>query len=817
MKCTECKRDFSCIKKYIVHIEYAHKVANYYKCPINSCHRLYNRRDTFKKHVITNHSEHIVVKDKFIGNVTSPQTKNPSKSATGEKSCSDDSTNNTNIFDINAALKKFNDVLQKAVIHFIAKFYDDLSFNRSMIQDIIIRVGSLMKSGVFDIIKDCCSQIFGNIENTKDNLNGITNMINMLENLFDPLNTDYKRIKYFNDSNMLIKPIEQILGVTYQQKKENNEKIMALKNNYSYFVPMRQSLKTFLEIPKVFKTILNYQQKLLDTFNEKKSCMAHLVHGSLWRKLRSLFPDDQIVFPLIVYFDDFEPLNPIGSHAGSYKIGSVYYSIGTVPSEYSSRLENIFLALLFYSGDRLHFGNKKTFDIIIKELTFLEKVGINITTDENVLVNVKFCLVALTGDNLGVHTILGLNESFSSTHYCRFCIDSKTNMNNQTVENPRLIRIKDQYEEHFENKLGIKELCIWNEIPSFHIYENFCCDLMHDIFEGVLRYDMAVIVSKLIRETHFNLERLNSRIKYFTFSKCEKNICSEIKKHHLSNDGCIIMSAAEMLNLTRNFAFIIGDLVPQGNKIWKFYLVVLEMVHIITSTAFTSETLQYLSSLIKVHNEEYMNISGQHLKPKFHFLVHYPRIIEKIGPPILLSCMRFEAKHKDLKNVSHTITCRKNLPLSLASRNQQKFCYRLMASEGFNNKINFGKIDDIDEDQRIILQSNFLQSGQFFCTHFYELNGVRYDINAVMWYKEENDIPIFFQIKNIYVDKTNSMDIYFYGLLLESVNYSEHFYAYKVKESNIVKVLKVAQLSSEFPTILHKVKDDCFVTKFCTG
>lgn len=82
--------------------------------------------------------------------------------------------------------------------------------------------------------------------------------------------------------------------------------------------------------------------------------------GKLWKSLRKKF-NAKTDFPIFLFFDDFEPLNPLGSRAGNYKIGALYMSLGSVPLEYCSLLENIFLIQLTYSSDRTTHGNKNVF------------------------------------------------------------------------------------------------------------------------------------------------------------------------------------------------------------------------------------------------------------------------------------------------------------------------------------------------------------------------------------------------------------------------------------------------------------------------
>lgn len=51
-----------------------------------------------------------------------------------------------------------------------------------------------------------------------------------------------------------------------------------------------------------------------------------------------------IVIAIIVYFDDFEPNNAIGSRSGSHKIGGVYIKIACLPDHLNYKLAHIYAA-----------------------------------------------------------------------------------------------------------------------------------------------------------------------------------------------------------------------------------------------------------------------------------------------------------------------------------------------------------------------------------------------------------------------------------------------------------------------------------------
>jgi len=98
---------------------------------------------------------------------------------------------------------------------------------------------------------------------------------------------------------------------------------------------------------------------------------------------------------------------------------------------------------------------------------------------------------------------------------------------------------------------------------------------MHDIPEGVARYDMALIISGLIYQGCFMLNELNDRICLFNYGITErKNVPPIIRETNIKK-GSIVISASEMLCLIRYFSLIVGELVPRSSEFWKLYRLLL--------------------------------------------------------------------------------------------------------------------------------------------------------------------------------------------------------------------------------------------------
>lgn len=196
---------------------------------------------------------------------------------------------------------------------------------------------------------------------------------------------------------------------------------------------------------------------------------------------------NKMLFPFLLYFDEFKTNNPIGSHAGMQKLGAIYISLPSFPPEHTSKLENIFLIYLFNSLGKKKVG-KNLFRHLISEINCIEESGINVFVN-NQSYQIYLSLALIVGDNLGLHSILGFTECFVSNYSCRFCHSSEEECHTQVSQSNENLRNIDNYIVDVNTKnvtlTGIVESCIWNNVNSFHVVYNYSVDLMHDLLKGV--------------------------------------------------------------------------------------------------------------------------------------------------------------------------------------------------------------------------------------------------------------------------------------------------------------------------------------------
>jgi hypothetical protein len=418
---------------------------------------------------------------------------------------------------------------------------------------------------------------------------------------FENLSTEAGRIRLFKSKNLFVAPENvQFEGVNCATSKPFVMQYISIKKTLQVVLGRHDCLKKAQLYMKTTSNILN---DLKDATSFRNVC------------------SDQLL-PYVLYYDDFESGNPLGSHKGVHKIGAVYMSLRCLPPPSNSKLRNIYLVALFHSAAREKLGNTRMFSCLIDEICELETSGIVING-----IHCRFLMCGILGDNLGLNSVLGYTESFNANFYCRFCKMSKLDAQHSTREKASLLRNIVNYEddllEEDLSSTGIKERCAFNRIPSFHATKHLFVDVMHDIMEGVANYDISSIFSYYVDNFVVSLEHLNNRIQcfpYASFNISNKPPC--IKKSKLKT-GDIGFNASEMHALIYCLPLIIGDLVPARCEVWQFFLLLYKIVQISSSKSVTIATSEYLDVIVEEHNERYKRLFRKTLKPKFHFLTHY--------------------------------------------------------------------------------------------------------------------------------------------------------------------------------------------------
>lgn len=815
--CPLCSDEFNDTLLWWAHIHLKHKprLKESVDCPQINCFRSFNNLYSLKKHLSLVHIQS-EVSEKVSDNAPTNNLDIPSPSNNLDPfelfTCNEISRNNSsdellttesdqivntdnlprqekNIVSVKKPKVEFTDKdlgninkrVEKSALSFITKLYANPKVSRALIQEI---VGNLMSfnASMLEIVKEIINEIrTGDDVDINDSLEDI---LNTLSNPFNDFRTEYMRQQQLKREGFFKKPSTYFID-TYTDKRTNKRKVeLDIAKATGQMISMKHTLKKFLELPNVFDKIMTYKER---EQARTDNCVSSYVRSEHWKKIESRFKGE-IVWPLFKFIDDVELNAPLGPHTLINKIGAVYYQIGCMPPEYASKLENIFVSQIHNSLDRKTFGHDDVFRPLLVDLKFLEEKGIVINT-KNGKKRIYFVLALILGDNLGLNECLGFTTSFNSTNYCRFCISPMSEMRKLIQESPKYLRTKLSYFLHAKNKeYGVDQDSVFNKLTYFHTMDNLYCDIMHDFFDGLLRYLMPRIIKMLIddKNVDLDLETLNNRIRFFGFGCCGSNTPPPFTQKN-SNEGYYVCTASEMKALVKMFGFIVGDLVPKGHPAWKLWIFIREILCILTKINLTPDDIEKLKKLIKSHHSLYLQLCD-HLRPKFHLLIHYIRILIKVGPLLPLSCMRFEGKHKQFTDHAKVITSRRNICYSLALKNQLMFSERLAANRGFETDIECGpaydttlqSLDDVNKFSPFI--SQLLFDEKYSSMSWVKVHGTKYTIDvALNISREETAQTNFVQIKYILMNSLN--EVFFIFKQLKTVQFVAHYHAFRVVDT----------------------------------
>ena len=195
---------------------------------------------------------------------------------------------------------------------------------------------------------------------------------------------------------------------------------------------------------------------------------------------------------LILYVDDFEVCNPLGTYRKKHKITAVYWVLANVPPLLRSSLTSIYLAILCKADDIKRFGYSAVLHPLLKDLASLEEDGLYIPSLGMRVKGTVYCIVA---DNLGAHSIGGFVESFFSTHVCRFCLGERSQFQVSevrtgafcptTIQDHRVHVQRAQGDKSLSHCYGVKRQCpLTEKLKHFDVVSGYPPDLLHDLFEG---------------------------------------------------------------------------------------------------------------------------------------------------------------------------------------------------------------------------------------------------------------------------------------------------------------------------------------------
>lgn len=707
-------------------------------------------------------------------------------------------------------MSMFTDQLSIVAMELVSFCYT-LPIPKSMSESLVSKFNSyLLSSPVTSLLNDI-NKLQVDMKNSE--LGEISSKLTLFQLSLNHYNSENKVSNFLRQSNCYVEPSAVKSYPTLSIPK-------CLQSCVS--IRIGQVFKSFFECPNILKVATNFQEYCKSSQN---GTIFHFLQSPTWQKFRILNQaienDDSFLMPLFLYYDDYESKNPLGSHKGIHKLGGVYISVPSFPPEIESKIGNLFLSSIFHTLLRGHLGYSELFKHLVEALNLLNSNGILVFVNGKKF-TIKFQLSQVLGDNLGLNALAGYVECFTAHHYCRVCKAPINLCQSLCSENPEFARNRENFSHDIfcgdPSLTGLKEYSFLNQIPHFHVVEHLTLDVMHDILEGIARYEMKLIISDLVSKGFFSLETLNIRLRSFKFDSFE-NRPPPFSKDLLAKET-LVLSASEMYCLVAYFGLLVGDLVPKHDKSWELYVLLRQISAISMSHHVKKNTPEHLKVLIVQHHTLYLEQSeGSGLKPKHHFLTHYPTKMANVGPLRHLSSFRYEALHKIFKRTAKNSSNTVNLPLTLASKFQMDQAFHFKSAHLIPAELVLGQPVEFFVESSYYLQLtnelelnkySAMKNSQLFKTYgSAEYRCFVYQQNRVIVTNFDEFGPCFSIIECLLSDGINCIIL---STKLNSPYFDSHYQAYKVEKSTNIHLVDCKDLAVKKCYMLMKnVKGECFV------
>ncbi|XP_071839080.1 uncharacterized protein [Apostichopus japonicus] len=651
-----CHCDFSTpeFEVLIKHYRFEHGNDPNFKivCGINNCAKSYSNIRVFRRHIRQKHEFWYGRRN----NLNAP----PIEVQVDQNEHVVENGNPENIeiphpeFDVNREVSMFLMKLREihktpqAACSFVAnEFVDLLKIHRENLEKDLNNM--LMRSGT-NI--DCLNE-FGLAEIFQEG---------QLEQAFNLFSNSRNLQKYMINQYNVVEPCEYVLGRDDDNGKEHTMQ----------YIPILQTLKALLKSDDILGEVYGGHASHI----EHK--LSDFCDGSKF-KSNALFSEEPSSLQVQLYYDDFTVANPLGTHVQMLKFSAVYFVLGNLHPMHRSKLRNIQLVSLCPSLYVKTYGLQNVFFPLLEDLKVLEKDGIQFSKD-GMEHTFRGTVSFLSADNLAAHEIGGFQVHFNHGRVCRMCNVTTANLKNHFCLSDKLIlRSKEVYDQQTQavhvnpalmSTYGVKGTSCLNQLTYFHVTNGLPPDLAHDLFEGVLPEVVGEVIKDCVSQEYFTLKYLNQQIKSFPYEASDRTNKPSVMSNNLYTFR-VKQTACQMWCFNRMLPLMVGHLVPIGCLSWKVLLLLLDVTEYCTSAEVTPALSMFLDDLIQDFLTSYYTFfHNVTMKPKFHYLIHYPAVLLQFGPLINTWTLRFEGKHNYFKEISKTTKNRKNLCKTLAQRHE---------------------------------------------------------------------------------------------------------------------------------------------------
>jgi hypothetical protein len=547
-----------------------------------------------------------------------------------------------------------------------------------------------------------------------------------------------------------------------------------------------------------------------------------------------IFGQDPKALKILLYYDDVEISNPLGSKTKTHKLAMFYWSLGNIYPEFRSTLRVINLLCIVKSVHLKKYGLNRVLKNFVTEIKNLESPGGKKLLIKGIEQQFRGSLLMFIGDTLASNFVGGFKEGVAFAHKpCRSCLGTKDSIKASFDERDFVLRDRFSHAQHcaavddeeltkdeklfWSREYGVMGRSVLTDIETFDVTKCMVQDLMHVGIEGLLELEIRHFLIYLTKSRCITLKKLNDKLSMFDYGHLKKDKPSLIEPRHL--DHKLRQNCVQLITLGTVLPFVINESVEDDDERLLNFILLLQIINGFLSFEMKKSDVNVLKLMVEVHHVAFVRLYRS-ATPKCHYMIHFPSQILNFGPLRHQWCMRFEAAHCRFKHMASVVKNFQNIPRTLSYRHQSLQCAELFKLAGDPAKNILYKGDIISPGQSATLGIyehslhvsnclNIFDDRKLVTTRHVTVQGTAYKLGGViLTCNNENELPSFGRIIDIAVVDGAKILVF---KELRTLYYDEAKNAYAVSLLPTSSALMIKNLIHPHPLSLFTIKSSSFV------
>lgn len=509
----------------------------------------------------------------------------------------------------------------------------------------------------------------------------------IFDNFEDPfinLKTSYMQSSVIQNNPNFVQPLQYVLGTRAAYKNKGPKRQLCEKDDTLIYIPILDSLQQLLSNSSIADIITSHPSYC------KEGILYDICDGQCFKN-NPIFQEHPNALQIILYHDEVEICNPLGSHVGKHKIDLYYYTLSNISPKHRSKLRAIRLLAIVKAKDVSKYGQNKILTPIINDLQRLANGYTFIINGTPI--ELFGAVVSCLGDTEGQHQWGGFKVKVGWAHQkCRNCLCTFVNMQQNFRDSHFTQRSMEQYHRQcddierapndemmkdLQTTYGITERSLLTKLPAFDLTKQLPQDIMHILLEGAVQFEVRYILQHFMENRYLTLKELNTMFSQMSLGYLEeRNRPPPLRETVFNgNEKYKLKLTAEQASIfLRYLPFCIKGYVSSENQFYQLLLQIISIVQMCFSPVTSKETINEIQNSIETHLVLFKELFPQiNITPKMHYMLHIPTQMAALGPLIRHCCIRFEARHRYFKELAPQQNF-KNICLSLAEKSQLDDC-----------------------------------------------------------------------------------------------------------------------------------------------